>query len=79
MKWFDIKVEEPPLGDYNVLMHFGNGSIETVHVEDYFRPITSGVIDGVQQYSKWWKDHNPACTHWMFLPYPPKTEAKGGE
>ena len=74
--WVDIHEEEPELKDESVLMHFENGSIETVHIEDFFRPITNGVKDGVQQWTKWWMKHDPACTHWMQLPSPPNAEAK---
>ena len=40
--WIDIHKEEPELKDGSVLMHFENGSIETVHIEDFFKPITNG-------------------------------------
>ena len=70
-EWIECKKEEPYLSDRSVLMHFGNGSIETVHVEDFFKPITNGYKDGVLQYTKWWINHNPPCAHWMELPEPP--------
>ncbi len=71
--WVDINEEEPELRDNSVLMHFGNGSIETVHIEDFFKPITNGFDkDGKQLYTKWWINHDPECTHWMDLPPPPK-------
>ena len=69
--WVDINEAEPALKDDSVLMHFENGSIETVHIEDFFAPIGNGVKDGVQQYTKWWLNHDPACTHWMYLPDAP--------
>lgn len=71
--WVDIHEQEPELKDGSVLMHFANGSTETVHIEDFFRPITAGVVDGKQQYTKWWMSHEPACTHWMELPESPAT------
>jgi hypothetical protein len=69
--WVDIHEQEPELRDDSVLMHFENGSIETVHIEDFFKPIGDGVINGVQLYTKWWMKHEPACTHWMTLPEAP--------
>lgn len=69
--WVDIHEREPELRDASVLMHFANGSIETVHIEDFFKPITAGIKDGVQQYTKWYLCSNPPCTHWMELPDPP--------
>lgn len=75
--WKRCLEEEPPLGDYSVLMHFGNGSIETVHVEDYFRPISDGVDDdGRPVFTKWWMRHEPPCTHWMELPEPPNSSPR---
>ena len=70
-EWIKCTDREPHLSDRSVLMHFANGSIETVHVEDFFKPITNGVRDGVQQYTKWFINHDPACTHWMELPDAP--------
>jgi len=42
-EWIKCTDREPHLSDRSVLMHFANGSIETVHVEDFFKPITNGV------------------------------------
>jgi hypothetical protein len=67
-EWVKCTDREPYLSDRSVLMHFANGSIETVHVEDFFKPITNGIKDGAQQYTKWFINHDPACTHWMELP-----------
>ena len=65
----------PILGDYSVLAHFENGSIETVHVEDHFRDITAGLDDdGNQLYTKWYLHNNPAVTHWMYLPDHPNNK-----
>ena len=73
--WIDIHKEEPELKDESVLMHFENGSIETVYIKDFFSPITNGFDDdGNQKYTKWWIDHNPSCTHWMALPEPPSLD-----
>ena len=70
--WVDIYKEEPELKDESILMHFENGSIETVHIEEFFKPITAGFDSyGNQQYTKWWVAHDPQCTHWMALPAPP--------
>lgn len=72
-----IKINEsaedilPTIGDYSVLVVFENGSKETVHVEDFFGDITSGMNeDGSQRYSKWYIGHNPKLTHWAYIPDP---------
>lgn len=70
--WISVKDRLPELKDDGVLVHFDNGSIETVHIEDMFKPITNGIVDGVQQYTRWYLHHVPAVTHWQPLPEPPK-------
>ena len=71
MKWIKCKDKLPELKDDNVLAYFSEtGSIETVHIEDYFQDITAGRIDGVQMYTKWYQTVN--ITHWMPLPIPPE-------
>lgn len=72
MDWIDVNVELPKLLDASVLAHFENGSIETIHIEDYFAPITAGFdSDGTQLYTQWYLRHKPKVTHWMPLPEPP--------
>lgn len=72
MEWVKISDRLPSLSDRSVLVHFENGSMETVHVEDYFKDITNGYDDmGELQYTKWYINHDPALTHWMELE-PPK-------
>ncbi len=72
--WVDCRENEPYLSDRLVLVHFENGNIDTVHVEDFFREIPNGVENGVQKYTKWFLHSNPKCTHWMELPAPPDVE-----
>lgn len=73
MEWIKLKTENdtlPELKDGGVLIHFENGSIETVHIEDWFSDITAGLGDnGEQLYSKWYL--STEATHWMALPEPP--------
>jgi len=71
--WISVETRLPELKDDGVLVHFDNGSIETVHIEDYFKPITSGIVDGVQTWTRWYLHHEPKVTHWMALPDPPQT------
>lgn len=71
--WVSVEDRLPELKDDSVLAHFENGSIETVHIEDYFKPITNGFDeDGNQIYTKWYLHSNPLVTHWKPLPEPPK-------
>lgn len=73
MEWISVEDRLPELKDDSVLAHFENGSIETIHIEDYFKPITNGFnANGEQIYTKWYLHHNPLVTHWMPLPTPPK-------
>ncbi len=69
--WISVKDELPEITDNNVLVHFSNGSIETVHLE-FFDDITCGLdSEGKQLYCKRFKNHDPAFTHWIPLPEPP--------
>jgi len=72
MEWISVKTELPELQDSSVIGYFENGSIETIHIQDWFAPITNGIIDGVQQYTKWYLTASPTVTHWMPLPDKPK-------
>jgi hypothetical protein len=72
--WVNIKdgIPENNEDDISVLVHFENGSIETVHME-YFTDVTCGLDDFENQlYCKRYEGHDPAFTHWMSLPEPPK-------
>ncbi len=72
--WVKCEDALPFLGDYSILAHFENGSIETVHVEDYFKDITAGLDWNENQlYTKWYLHSDPAVTHWMYLPDPPRS------
>ena len=70
--WVKVEDRLPKLCDDNVLVYFSEtGSIETVHIEDYFRDITSGRDEnGDQTYTKWYKSQG--VTHWMPLPASPE-------
>ena len=76
MEWIELNTGNdtlPELRDCNVLAHFENGSIETVHIQDMFGDITDGIDEnGIQKYSKWYLNHDPKLTHWMELPKPPQ-------
>ena len=68
--WVKCKEALPALGDYSVLAYFEHGGIDMVHVEDYFRDITSGRDEhGIQLYTKWYIPQQ--VTHWMNLPDAP--------
>ncbi len=70
-KWISVKDELPEVKDDSVLVHFSNGSIETVHLE-WFDDITCGLDeDGKQLHCKRFYNHDPAFIHWMPLPKPP--------
>jgi len=70
MNWVSVEDRSPELKDDGVLVYFSETeSIETVNIMDYFKDMTCGVIDGVQQYTKWYK--HKKVTHWMPLPEPP--------
>ncbi|OHD25265.1 MAG: hypothetical protein A2Y34_03930 [Spirochaetes bacterium GWC1_27_15] len=67
MEWINVKDRLPELRDDSVLVYFlENQSIAMVYIEDYFAGITAGVVDGVQQYTKWYISQG--VTHWMELP-----------
>ena len=72
--WISVEDRLPESEDNSVLVHFENGSIETVHIQDYFDDITAGIKDGIQQYTKWYLINNPKVTHWMPLPEPPENK-----
>ena len=57
MKWVSVKERLPELKDEGVIVHYENGSIEMVHIEDWVR-------DGLCEF-------NVKITHWMAAPEPP--------
>lgn len=76
MEWINVKDELPESRDASVLAYFSKtGSIETVHIQDYFDDITNGIDKhGNQLYTKWYKSQG--ITHWMPLPEPPERTEK---
>lgn len=72
LEWIKCSERIPESKDDSVLVYFPNGSIETVHIQDYFDDITAGYKDGILQYTKWYLSQG--ITHWMELPNPPKGE-----
>ena len=71
MEWVSVKDKLPELRDDSVLVYFPQyQSIDMVHIEDYFGDITAGMIDNVQQYTKWYISQG--VTHWMPLPEMPR-------
>ena len=71
--WVSVEERLPELGDYSVLVYFSEmGSIDIVHVEDYFKDITAGVENGKQTYAKWYIPQK--VSHWVELPTPPVQE-----
>ena len=71
--WISVDKDIPELKDDSVLAHFETGSIETIHIEDWFKPITAGIVDGEQTYTRWYLKAVPTITHWQPLPEPPQT------
>lgn len=70
MKWISVEDRLPEICDASVLVYFPQyQSIDMVHIEDYFKDITAGIVDGVQQYTKWYIAQG--VTHWMQLPEVP--------
>ena len=71
MEWINCNDRLPELKDDSVLVYFSKtGSIETVHIEDYFKDITAGHDDqGRQALTKWYTWQG--VTHWMPLPEAP--------
>ncbi len=59
MEWIKVSDRIPESADTSVIVHFENGSIEFVHIQDFFT-------------SEWYKHSDPQVTHWMPLPKPPK-------
>lgn len=73
--WIPCSEHIPGLSDRSVLAYFpATGSMEIVHVEDYFKPITAGrdPKTGNQLFSRWYTQ--AGISHWRELPEPPKTE-----
>ena len=70
-KWVNVEKELPESIDGSVLVYFAEtGSIETVHIQDYFDDIGAGLDgDGNQIYTKWYKTQD--VTYWMALPEAP--------
>jgi hypothetical protein len=63
--WINVNERQPELADASVLVHFETGSIETVHIEDWFSPM-------LPDNKGWYTYANPKITHWQPLPAPPK-------
>ncbi len=69
--WISVKEKLPESEDNSVLAQFNNGSIETVHIQDYFDDITAGLDEnGNQLYTKWYISQGVVA--WQPLPEPYK-------
>lgn len=65
--WVDVATETPELEDASVLVEFPNGSVDMVHIEDYFKPITNGFDEyGNQLYTCWYITQG--ITRWHPMP-----------
>jgi len=69
--WKDVTKELPVTSDRGVLVYYSvQDTVESVHVEDYFLPITDGVDEeGNQLYTYWYQAQG--VTHWLELPLSP--------
>ena len=76
--WIAVADRLPEIRDGGVLVYFSKSdAVETVNIEDYFRPITAGLDDaGNQLYALW--ATSAGVTHWMPLPEPPATPPSEG-
>jgi hypothetical protein len=63
-------INHPTLEDNCVLVYFEDDAIDMVHIEDFFRDITAGIVNGKQTYTK--RYISEGVTHWMCLPEPPR-------
>ena len=76
-EWVSVADRLPELGDYSVLLYWeANGGMDIGHVQDYFNPITAGVVDGEQTYARWYQ--RSGVTHWQPMPEPPNRAAANG-
>lgn len=74
--WISVKEKLPESEDNLVLAQFNNGSIETVHIQDYFDDITAGLDEnGNQLYTKWYISQGVVA--WQPLPPAWKGENNG--
>lgn len=74
LKWKKCTEGIPPLSDRGVLVYFSETkSVESVHVEDFFKPITAGKDPdtGNQLFTRWYESQG--VTDWMELPDQPQT------
>jgi hypothetical protein len=72
-RWVSVEDRLPELEDNSVLAVFPDGSIDMVHIVDYFEPITAGRDKaGKQLYTHYYLTEK--ITHWMPLPTPPAKE-----
>lgn len=74
MEWILCSEKIPDIVDDSVLAFFPqNGSVEMVHIMDFFSDITNGIDEkGNQLYTKWYL--TVGVTHWMPLPNPPEID-----
>ena len=65
--WISVKDRLPEIKDDSVLVYFKHGSMDMVHIEEYFDDITNGLDEnGNQLYTKWYISQGVVA--WMPLP-----------
>ena len=76
-EWISVDERLPESEDNSVLVWFEDpGSIDMVHIQDYFDDITNGCsAEGKQLYTKLYLRRT--VTHWMPLPKPPMEDGGG--
>lgn len=72
-EWVRVEDGLPEIADNLVIGLFENGSIETIHIHEWFTYLTSGTdTNGNLTYKRWFEVAKPTITHWQPLPSFPK-------
>ncbi|MBD2803055.1 DUF551 domain-containing protein [Xenorhabdus sp. M] len=73
MEWIKCSERLPEIRDDSVIVYFSHGSMDMVHIEDYFCDVPNGEDEhGNQLYIKPYEYRG--ITHWMDFPQSPTGE-----